>query len=209
MQVISGTYVVSASAAGHTISTWPEAPARDYQVTTLDFELFPICSLFSDEVELGNLGWTPQGSWAISAEASHSPTHAWSDSPGGVYANNLNTSLTSPILDLSNYQGAALSFWHSYNLESGYDYAYLEYSTDSGASWQAVTNFNGVQSGWSRVEFPLPALDGQTGARLRFRLSTDYSVQRDGWHIDDISLAGGGTACITNYPLWLPWLAKP
>lgn len=209
MLVISGTYEVNAIAPGHAASTNPSTLARDYQVTDLNFNLYPLCNVFEDDLELGNIGWTAQGSWAISTEASHSPTHAWSDSPGGGYANNLNISLISPIMDLSGFVDSSLSFWHTYDLESRYDYAYVEYSTDGGTLWNPVVEYSGQQSSWSRVEISLPALDGMADVRLRFRLKTDWTVQRDGWHIDDITLAGGGTACISNYPLWLPVLAKP
>src|SRR5690606_20315650 len=39
---------------------------------------------FYDDVEDGNIGWTAQSPWAITAEDSHSTSHSWTDSPGGT-----------------------------------------------------------------------------------------------------------------------------
>jgi hypothetical protein len=38
------------------------------------------------------------------------------------------------------------------------------------------------------VTLSLAALDNAAQARFRFRITTDVSVQRDGWHVDDIEL---------------------
>jgi hypothetical protein len=39
---------------------------------------------------------------------------------------------------------------------------------------------------WERVTVEVPQLHGVATARIRFRLETDSSVTRDGWHVDDI-----------------------
>ncbi len=201
MTVVSGTYDVRAVAPGHAPSTAPGVVAHDYQTVTQDFLLYPICEVFADDVEGGNLGWTAQSPWAITTEASHSPTHSWTDSPGGNYGNNLDISLTSPLLDLSDYTGVTLSFWHIYDLEDGYDYGYVEYSADGGMYWSTAASYNGEnQTVWAQETLPLPALDGQANARVRFRLDTDSYVTRDGWHLDDIVVYGGGPACTAPIP---------
>jgi PKD repeat protein len=197
MMVISDTYDVSAVAPGYAISTAIGVEALDYQTVQQDFYLYPICEVFADDVESGNQGWTAQGNWAITTEASHSPSHSWTDSPGYEYGNNWNYSLISPVFDLSDYTGVTLSFWHIYDLEDGYDYGYVEVSTDGGATWSAVEAYNGENPypTWAQDTLSLPALDGQANARLRFRLDTDVYVTEDGWHIDDIVLSGGGPGC--------------
>ena len=197
MTVVSDTYSMRAVAPGHTISTVTSVVAADYQTVQQDFYLFPTCQILTDDVESGNLGWTAQSSWAITTEAAHSPTHAWTDSPGIDYSDSSNVSLTSPILDLSGHWGVTLSFWHIYDLEAGYDYGYVEYSTDGGISWTAAGSYSGEgHTTWTRAEMDLPALDNQPNGRLRFRLHSDGWVTRDGWHVDDIVLSGGGLACI-------------
>ncbi|PWB71075.1 MAG: hypothetical protein C3F15_13140, partial [Holophagae bacterium] len=118
----SGSYDVTATADGYAPFTALNVPAVTGQTTPLDFYLAPYVQVLDDDVESGNIGWTAQSPWAITTEASSSPTHSWTDSPGGVYANNRNISLTSPLLDLTGMTGATLQFAHIYDLETGYDY---------------------------------------------------------------------------------------
>lgn len=201
LTLISGTYSVQAVAAGYAISTVSGVVVTSGAHLRQDFSLYPICNIFTDNVESGNKGWTAQGNWAITAESSHSPTRSWTDSPGGVYGNNWNYSLTSPLFDLSGYSGVTLNFWHTYVLETGYDYGYLEYSTNGGSSWSTQISYNGEdQTTWRQEAVSLPAVDGRPNVRFRFRLNTDGYLTRDGWHIDDIVLSGGGPACPSVLP---------
>jgi len=196
MTIISGTYEVSAIAAGHVVSTVAGIVAENYQTVQQDFYLQPICDAFADDVESGNQGWTVQTPWAITTESSHSATHSWTDSPGGNYQNGRNISLTSPVFDLSGYTGVTLSFWHTYDTEAGWDFCYVEYSTDGGQSWSGVTSYNGPgHFTWTKQELSVPGLDSVADARIRFRFESDTSWVEDGWHLDDITLSGGGPAC--------------
>jgi carboxypeptidase T len=200
MTVISDTYDITASAGGHAPATVTGVQAHDYETVHQDFSLFAVCDAFADDVESGNQGWTAQGSWAITNEASHSFSHSWTDSPGGNYGNYWNYSLTSPVLDLSDYQGLTLDFWHIYDLEPGWDYGYVEYSANGG-SWTSVASYTGYgHTTWTREVIPLPALGGVANARIRFRITTDSNTVANGWHIDDIVLSGGGPACVTAFP---------
>jgi uncharacterized protein (TIGR03437 family) len=148
--------------------------------------------LFEDNVEMGNRGWsiggTPAATWAIVENISASPVRAWTDSPGANYANNTDTSLTSPLLDLSRAGGVILTFAHSYSLESGFDYGIVEYSLDDGASWKRVSAFSGIQSTFTQTRINLDALAGQQRARIRFRLQSDSTTTADGWTIDEIRI---------------------
>ncbi len=197
MPVISGTYTMTAAANNYTPVTVGGIHAQDYQAIQQNFYLQAPCTVFFDNVESGNLGWTAQSPWAITTEASHSPTHSWTDSPDGSYANNRNIYLSSKVLNLSGYTGTVLSFWHIYDTEPGYDFCSVEYSTN-GTSWTQVAAYSGYgHTTWTQPVIPLPALDGQANARIRFRFTTDYITVADGWHIDDIRLTGSGPACST------------
>ena len=160
-------------------------------VTPVDFVLTPYETLIEDDVETGNNGWTAEGLWAITDEASASPTHSWTDSPGAEYDNYWDFSLSSPTLDLLDVAGVVLSFSHIYDFESGYDYGHVEYSTDDGVTWTTAATYNGTHiSSWEQVEIELSALDHVPYARVRFRIDTDVSITEDGWHIDDIVIRG-------------------
>ncbi len=186
-----GTYDVTASAEGYGGQTATAVAAPPGAATPLDFVLTPYEIVLSDDVETGNLGWTAEGQWAITDEASASPNHSWTDSPGADYDDYWDFSLTSPMLDFFAVAGVTLEFSHIYDLENGYDYAHVEYSTNGGATWSTAATFNGTgHLNWESVELDLGDLDHVAGARVRFRIDTDVSITEDGWHIDDIVIRG-------------------
>ena len=197
LQLPSGTYDVTAEAAGYVPETSEGVELEDFETVVLDFQLQPLIALLDDDVESGNVGWTAQAPWAVTDETSHSPTHSWTDSPGGNYANETDVSLTSPVFDLAAARATRLSFRHIYDFESGFDAGSVEISTD-GASWTPVRSFSQEDqtTAWILEMIPLPMLDGQSAARIRFRVFTDVSLTRDGWHLDNIRLEAAVTAAI-------------
>ncbi len=169
-------------------------------VYTADFTLnasvsLPPADVFSNDVEGGAAGWTTGGSfntWAITTEESHSPTHSWTDSPGGSYVDNTNSYLRTPAYDLSGKRNVVLSGWYMYGLETGYDYVYLEYSLNGGTSWATsdpLYSFNGHQDTWEELVLDASVLDDQANVALRWRMVSDGSVVDDGIHLDDITLS--------------------
>lgn len=157
-------------------------------------ELLPRAAFLREEVEAGSNAWSNGGAynlWAITSLDSHSPAHAWSDSPQGDYANNTDSYLLSPSLDLSGKRHVQLSAWVRYALELGYDYVLLEISLDDGLTWlpHPVANFNGYQPEWFQVTLDAGVLDEQPQVRFRFRLVTDAGVTADGFYLDDIELS--------------------
>ncbi len=146
--------------------------------------------VFEDNVERGNQGWSasivPASNWAITESRSASPSHAWTDSPNGNYANNSDVWLVSPLLNLSQAAGVTLTFAHSYNFESGFDYGIVEFSRDDGSTWKRAGAFTGAQPGFTQAKLNLDAIAGQSHARIRFRLKSDAATIADGWNIDDI-----------------------
>lgn len=191
LMVPEGTYDLVVSADGYAIATLTGVPATGTGTTTRNVALAPFVDLLFDDVESGNLGWTADSPWGITASASHSPAHAWTDSPDGNYADYADVSLTSAVLDLASVTGVSLELWNHYELEPGYDYGHVEVSTDGGGSWSAAASVNGFsEDPWERLEVALPMLDGVAAARLRFRLDTDRSQTFDGWYVDDIRLRG-------------------
>jgi PKD repeat protein len=193
MTVISGTYDMVVTSGNFAPAYANGVIAQDYQTVAQDFVLYPICTTFSDDVENGNAGWTPNSPWAITTESSHSPSHSWTDSPGGQYGNNVSVSLTSQIFDLSQATGVTLNFWHTYATESGYDYGNVEYN--SGSGWNVVAQYSGSQ-GWNQASVSIPELDSQENAQIRFHFTSDGYINGDGWHIDDISITAGGPGCM-------------
>lgn len=156
-------------------------------------EALPPIAALSNDVEGGAAGWTTggtQNTWIITTEAAHSPTHSWTDSEGANYVDNTNSWLASPAFSLAGRTGTQISVWADWELEAGYDYVYVEYSTDGGTTWAATPlgSFNGTQATFTQVTFDAAALDNQANAAIRFRLESDGGVVADGIHIDDIAV---------------------
>ena len=198
LQVPVGTYDVTARADGHAARTTEGLQLVTQLLLFVNFELEPRALLFADDVEGGNAGWTAQAPWAISSEASNSPSNAWSDSPGGNYTANRDSSLTSPVFDLSGKSGTRLSFQHIYDFEPSFDGGWLEASAD-GSTWTPIAVYSAAnQTTWEQVEVDLPMLDGSPTAQVRFRLRSDGGVQRDGWHVDDIQLEASSSVIFAD-----------
>jgi len=194
-----------------------ETLVTDRGTYTVPFSLraavvLPRTYLLTDTMESGPGNWTPGGTpnlWQITTETSHSPSHSWSDSPNGNYGNNLNTWLRSPVYDLSGQIGFVLDFWHTYNLEDGWDFAHVQYSTDGGSSWTTFPDaeYTGAQ-GWTQVTLNAAVLDDQPGAAFRFLMTSDTNTTEDGWHIDDVGLSYVPFACYYQGPA-MPTLVAP
>ncbi len=99
-------------------------------------------------------------------------------------------------------QDAVLTFLAKYGAEVGYDYGYVQVSTDGGATYTAVAGdrtvdgprgpaLNGTTTGFEPHRFDLSAYAGQT-VLLAFRYVSDGGVNEGGLKLDDIAL--GGTA---------------
>jgi immune inhibitor A len=95
-----------------------------------------------------------------------------------------------------------LEYWTWYDLETDYDYAYLEYSED-GSSWTIMPTvsctsenksgnsygcgWNGKSGGWKKESVDLSFLAGKK-VQLRFEYITDAAVNGEGMILDDISI---------------------
>jgi hypothetical protein len=110
--------------------------------------------------------------------------------------------------DLTGLEGATLQAWMWYDLETDYDYAYVEVSTDDGGTWHLLANsdttttnpsgnsygpgFTGTSGGgeeprWVQQTFDLSPYAGQP-VLVRFQVITDDTVNRPGLCLDDISI---------------------
>jgi hypothetical protein len=118
----------------------------------------------------------------------------------GGRTNDRNAKLTS-LYGLDVGAGDTLFFWTWYEIEENWDYAYVEVSTDGGASFYNIpgnitTTYNpngsnagngitGNSGGWIQAEFPLGAYADSTVV-IRFRYKTDGYVLEEGIYVDDI-----------------------
>ncbi len=143
-----------------------------------------------DNVETQSWFTPVNGPWARTTEKASSGIRAWSDSPGGSYANNLNISMQTGLVLFNQFMATnanrgsyALAFRVNHDLQANSDFLYYDYSSD-GTTWTNLGSITGTSSGWRTVTAALPP-NLQSGY-FRFRMTTNGSVVRDGVYIDDI-----------------------
>jgi hypothetical protein len=141
--------------------------ANDSLMGTL-FLNSPIISSFPyrEEFESNNGNWTPTGtasSWAWGTPAKTNMNRAangnkcWATSLTANYNDGEYSALLSPCFDLSGMTQPVLSFSHIYMLENGFDFSWVEYSTDGGSTWTKL----GVRSSQAPIGIIPPAIAGQ------------------------------------------------
>jgi len=135
-----------------------------------------------------------------------SGNNIWASNLQGDYNADEFSYLYLPCLDFSNVaQDPIISFFLNLDLEGCCDELFMELSTDGGDNWSRLgafdTGFNwyndannawwdgnaGVD-GWRYVTQPLDTLAGMADVRIRFVLSSDFSVQNEGVGIDNLYL---------------------
>jgi immune inhibitor A len=137
----------------------------------------------------------------------HSGRYQWWSNHG----DNSDMTLTRSF-DLSGLQEATLHVWLWYDIEDGWDYAYVEVSTDAGASWAilpgehtTIENPSGNSHGAGYTGLSSPGGDSSAGAEwiqetfdlspfaaneilVRFEYLTDEAVNHAGFCVDDIRI---------------------
>ena len=149
---------------------------------------------YEQDFESDPSGWTSYGdanSWewgvptsgpgsAVSGDKVYATTLA------GTYQNRANMSLQMPPIDLPE-GNSFLQFKQWYNLERNYDYGHVFVSTDA-VNWVQKLRVNNLSNGWIDGEVDLSEYAGQR-VYIAFNVTTDGSVVRDGWYLDDVRLS--------------------
>lgn len=151
-------------------------------------EATPTGSIYSDNAEEilnngSNSKWTSGGDW-ISAPHPATTTMSYSV----IYGNDLNTSLTmvDPVFIPAGH-AARLTFASYEDIESDFDFAYVEASA-GGGSFQTLATYSGSFSGTRTID--LTQFAGQSVV-LRFRFTSDFINLTPflGWFIDNIDIS--------------------
>lgn len=139
--------------------------------------------------------------WAMPDTAfdANSGENALTESPNGDYGNGWDvTARAAPSFDLTSAASASLEFYHHYELENGFDFAYVQ--VNAGSGWTNLATYNGTLGSFGvfqPVSLNLASYLGQT-IQIRFRVDTDFSVTRDGWVVDDVIVRVDGTPVFSD-----------
>nr|WP_090085049.1 S8 family peptidase [Lentibacillus persicus] len=181
---------------------WVIRDFGDNDVTSdeYDIEVKPgISTGYSEDFEDNPSGWTSFGennSWELGQPTSGpgnaaSGENVYATNLDGEYASDMNATLVMPPIDMPEGE-AYLQFnqWHNlemYDSGNAYDFGHVFISTDQ-EEWTQLTQVQGESDGWESAEVDLSEFSGQR-IYIGFNLTSDGSVTRDGWYIDDVTLS--------------------
>ncbi|UGS23564.1 T9SS type A sorting domain-containing protein [Flavobacterium channae] len=140
----------------------------------------------------------------------------YSTNSNGNYPNNTKAYLVSQCYNLSNVINPQISFAMKYDLEQNWDIAYVEYSTNFGASWSVLgtmgatwynsdrtsatagndcyncpgAQWTGSNTTLTTYSYPLNALNSETNIIFRIVFHSDQSVDGLGVNVDDFLIDG-------------------
>ena len=140
----------------------------------------------------------------------NSGTNAWVTNLDGDYNASEFSYFQSVCFDFTDIlETPRISLNIIYNTETNFDAGWLEGSKDGGVTWEKIgamgTGINwynvddtftdlgnawaGDSDGWEFAEHPLDGFAGEGNCRFRFAFSSDGSVFREGFGIDDIQIS--------------------
>jgi len=145
----------------------------------------------NDNAEGNFSNWVTNEGWGITSAQSNSPIHSFTDSPSGQYQINANNSITmANAMNVNSTQVISLQYSHKYSVEEYYDFCIAEVSGANDTSWQPVRSYTGSMTGWTSETFDITDYVSELSQiKIRFRLSSDYLTNDDGWYVDDIKVS--------------------
>jgi hypothetical protein len=187
------------------------APSIPTVSPTRTFSTCPIEPIQTTVRQFGTDYWQfrCEGEYILSLAGNEAVRVVPTDIEGGRYAiwgnrEDESVALMTREFDLAGVNNAELAYDTWYSIEQDYDYAYVEISTDGGATWQIVrapgttdTNptganfgwgYTGESGGWRRETVDLTPFAGNK-VLIRFEYITDAALNFPGILIDNIEIA--------------------
>lgn len=102
--------------------------------------------------------------------------------------NMLDTRLTSSTIDLTSKKSAFLNFDTWYDIESGYDFLYVNVYIDGSEKPKQISSYTGkTGKKWVQKKLDLSSFAGHK-IRLEFRYVTDVGAVQEGFYVDNIQV---------------------
>lgn len=107
--------------------------------------------------------------------------------------NDLDTRMISPEIDLSNAAEVTLTFDSWRQIESGYDYLYINVYADGASEPEQVAAYDDTTEGeWESEQLDLSRFAGQT-VKIEFQYKTDTGLALEGFYVDNIEVTADGS----------------
>ena len=164
--------------------------------------------VFAEDFESGDSLWSYSGSssWHLTTHDSHSSTHSMycGQENSWEYANNITDSRTyTPQLTVG--AGVEMTFWHCYDIETSWDGAQMQMSTDGGSTWTTIETDEGytgtnnygyggyspgdpIWTGYNHTAWEEQHYTFTSGGDVNicWRFGSDGSVTYEGYYFDDV-----------------------
>lgn len=183
-----------------------------------EFENNPVLVPFDFNTGAMDTNWVRGLPAKTQINTAHSGTNAWFIKDSS-YSRLLDQYIYSPIYNLKANSCYRLSFWQFYDTEYNFDGGNVEYTLDSGTTWQTLgkywstdsmwyntpaiqsldgfkPGFSGNSGGWVEAQNEFKVF-GNSNIQFRFRFASNASISGEGWAIDDICLEQTGSNCET------------
>ena len=134
--------------------------------------------LFEDDMESGTEGWSGAPSWTWTTASAHSGVQAWT----WHYEGKSNTSLWSPVIDLTQVSAAILTFRHRFNF-TGAGQSRVWVAPQNGQKGREIKKFSSTQD-WTQAALDLSPFAGQS-IKIAFNVFGATNTI-DGWTVDDV-----------------------
>ena len=185
-----------------------------------DGGLDPLVALNYVTYEPGGNQWEAGTPNQTVISGANSAPNAWMTGISTDYMPRDSSALFSPVFNVNADSCYKISFYHAYRTENNQDGGAVEYSQDGGATW---TSIGSPGSNWYNTQYVIglsntsPGVPGWTGtsngweyaertvkfpaagaAIIRWRFGADFSVQSEGWAIDDLCIENIGACTPTS-----------
>lgn len=189
--------------------------AQDYDGNVVTSEEYKVAIKFgalpdeyATDFESYPTGWKLEGDWQWGIPASGigptplSGTNLIATNLSGNYANSGDYALVSVPIDLRNTDLTLAQFRvsHWFDFESNRDKGTIYVTNDYGTTWTQVGSaYTGTQKEWKEIVINLNPYIGSTNpVYVAFRVTSDSSVQKVGWYLDDAKLLATDTKAPTT-----------
>ncbi|MBD1379941.1 S8 family peptidase [Metabacillus arenae] len=173
----------------------------DFGANSVESETYQVAVLpgisvgYEQDFESHPTGWNSNGTknvweWGIPTTGpgnAVSGEKVYATNIDGNYQSSANMNLLMPPIDLPENSSAYLQFKQWHELENNYDFGHVFVSTDQ-ENWTQLLRVNGTTSGWIDGEIDLSEYAGER-IYISFNVTTDGSVVKQGWYLDDVKLS--------------------